>query len=35
MGGRWANPIEVDEAFVGGKMKNMHRKKAMAIREKV
>jgi transposase-like protein len=35
MGGNWGNPIEVDETFVGGKMKNMHRKRAMALREQV
>jgi transposase-like protein len=35
MGSHWGNPIEVDESFVGGKMKNMHRKRAMAIRENV
>src|ERR1035441_2221133 len=33
MGSHWGNPIEIDEAFIGGKMKNMHRSKAMAIRE--
>jgi transposase-like protein len=33
MGSHWGNPIEVDEAFIGGKIKNMHRNKAMAIRE--
>jgi transposase-like protein len=35
MGSHWGNPVEVDESFVGGKMKNMHRKRAMAIRENV
>ena len=35
MGSHWGNPIEVDESFVGGKMKNMHRKRAHAIRENV
>ena len=35
MGSHWGNPIEADEAFVGGKMKNMHRKRAMAIRAEV
>jgi transposase-like protein len=33
MGGNNQNPIECDETFVGGKLKNMHRKRAMAIRE--
>jgi ribosomal protein L14 len=32
IGSHWGNPVEVDETFVGGKMKNMHRKKAMALR---
>jgi transposase-like protein len=32
MGSHWSNPVEVDEAFVGGKLKNMHRKRAMALR---
>jgi transposase-like protein len=32
LGGNWSNPVEVDETFVGGKMKNMHRKKAMELR---
>jgi transposase-like protein len=31
-GGHWGNPVEVDETFIGGKIKNMHRKKANAIR---
>lgn len=35
MGSHWGNPIEVDEAFVGGKLKNMHRSRAMAIRAQV
>ncbi len=35
MGSHWGNPIEVDETFVGGKMKNMHRKRAMALRAQV
>src|SRR5580692_5333276 len=35
MGSHWGNPIEADESFVGGKMKNMHRKRAMAIRAEV
>jgi transposase-like protein len=32
MGGHWGNPVEVDESFLGGKVKNMHRKRAMALR---
>jgi transposase-like protein len=32
MGSHRGNPIEVDETFVGGKMKNMHRKRARALR---
>ncbi|MEI9977556.1 MAG: IS1595 family transposase [Edaphobacter sp.] len=32
IGSHWGNPVEVDETFVGGKMKNMHRKRAMALR---
>src|ERR1700722_20063976 len=32
MGSHWGNPVEVDESFIGGKMKNMHRKRAMALR---
>jgi transposase-like protein len=35
MGSHWGNPVEVDESFVGGKMKNIHRKRAMAIRANV
>ncbi len=35
MGSHWGNPIEADESFVGGKMKNMHRKRAVAIRAQV
>jgi len=35
MGSHWGNPIEVDETFVGGKTKNMHRKRAMALRAQV
>jgi len=35
MGSHWGNPIEIDETFVGGKIKNMHRSKAMAIRANV
>jgi transposase-like protein len=35
MGSHWGNPIEADETFIGGKMKNMHRKRAMALRENV
>jgi len=34
-GGNWRNPVEVDETFVGGKAKNMHRKRAMSLRENV
>ena len=29
------NKVEVDESFFGGKMKNMHRKRALAIRAQV
>ncbi|MGA2896492.1 MAG: IS1595 family transposase [Acidobacteriaceae bacterium] len=32
IGGPESAPVEVDEAFVGGKIKNMHRKRANAIR---
>ena len=32
LGGPESAPVEVDESFVGGKFKNMHRVKAMAIR---
>ena len=32
LGGTESAPVEVDEAFVGGKIKNMHRKRANAIR---
>jgi transposase-like protein len=32
IGSHWGNPIEVDETFVGGLMKNMHRKRAQALR---
>ena len=32
IGGHHSNPIEVDETFIGGKIKNMHRSKANAIR---
>ena len=32
IGGPESAPVEVDESFVGGKVKNMHRKRAMAIR---
>ena len=32
MGGKDNEPIEVDESFVGGKVKNMHRKKVHAMR---
>jgi transposase-like protein len=35
MGSHWGNPIEADESFVGGKMKNMHRKRAQALRAQV
>src|ERR1019366_6629103 len=35
MGSHWGNPIEVDETFVGGKVKNMHRKRANALRAQV
>lgn len=35
MGSNWSNPIEVDETFVGGTLKNMHRKRAQAIRAQV
>jgi transposase-like protein len=35
MGSHWGNPIEVDESSVGGKMKNMHRNRARAIRAQV
>lgn len=35
MGGNWHNPIEVDETFVGGKIKNMHRSRANALRAQV
>lgn len=35
MGSHWGNPIEVDETFIGGKMKNMHRKRAMELRAQV
>ena len=35
MGSHWGNPVEVDETFVGGKMKNMHRKRAMDMRAQV
>ena len=35
MGSHWGNPVEIDETFVGGKLKNMHRKRAMALRAQV
>ena len=35
MGSHWGNPVEVDETFVGGKLKNMHRKRALEIRAQV
>jgi len=35
LGGPDSAPVEVDESFVGGKIKNMHRSKAMAIRAKM
>jgi len=35
MGSHWGNPIEVDETFVGGKLKNMHRSRANALRAQV
>jgi transposase-like protein len=35
MGSHWGNPVEVDETFIGGKAKNMHRKRAQALRAQV
>ena len=35
LGGVDGGPVEIDEAFVGGKMKNMHRSKANAIRANI
>jgi transposase-like protein len=31
MGGNWQSPIEVDETFIGGRLKNMHSKKRLAL----
>jgi transposase-like protein len=31
MGSHWGNPIEIDETFISGKPKNMHRKRARAL----
>jgi transposase-like protein len=35
IGSHWGNPIEVDETFVGGKVKNMHRSRANKIRAQI